>query len=122
MALFEIKRWNPSQYISRVLNVAAPRGTPIGPHDTDPTAGQLATPTKYLGVLLRDCTVTGPVLADHVYPGRLELPYKVGDAVSLAKVQEIEVEGPPNNSGAAGNSGLLVTAGTGAITATTAVG
>lgn len=45
------------------------------------------------GCLTRDVLVGGPVLADHVFPGRIELPFTAGEEVSVEKADRLVVEG-----------------------------
>lgn len=113
---FEIRREHPGKNISRVFESTGSRGLALGPHASDVTKAIVADGDQFLGFLTRDVTADGAVLADHVYPGRLELPFKSGGEVALEKADEIEVEGE------AGNAGLLITSGTGAIATNTAVG
>jgi phage protein U len=79
--------------------------------DTDEDTGALAT-AHYVGFVTRDVTTDGPTLADHVYPGRLELPFEAGDKVSVEKADAVAAEG----------SDYILISGTGAITSGTAVG
>ena len=121
---FEIVRAYPGRQQSGVLNFAASRGTPLGALTTDTSASAAAANSfelagangnygqNFLGFLERDCTVAGPTLADHIYPNRLELPYKVGTEVSVIKAAAVEAEG----------TDFLLTSGTGALTTSTAVG
>lgn len=113
---FEIRRKYPGMHISRIFDSTGVRGLALGPDPSDSTKAVVADGDQFLGFLTRDVTTDGPVLADHVYPGRLELPFKSGSEVSLEKADEVEVEGE------AGNAGLLVTSGTGAITTGSTVG
>ena len=113
---FEIRREHPGKNISRVFDSTGSRGLALGPDASDVTKAAVADGDQFLGFLTRDVTSTGPVLGDHVYPGRLELPFVAGGEVTLEKADEVEVEGE------AANAGLVVTSGTGAITTDTAVG
>jgi hypothetical protein len=112
MANFEIIRHSKSDNVSLIIPVAASRGVAFQVDGSDPTKGKLAAVAgHFVGFLTRNVTVTGPALADHVYPGRLELDVKVGDACSLEKADAVEAE----------SSVYLMDSGTGAIDANTAV-
>lgn len=118
---FEIRRSIGGWQMSGVYDAAALRGTPLGAHATDPTKFVLAgtasdpaaTGSNFLGFLERDCTAAGPTLADHIYPGRLELPYKAGTEVSIIKAAEVEAEGTDR---------INVGSGTGQLNGSTVVG
>lgn len=112
MTKFEILRAYAGFQASRKYASAAVRGTPLGAHATDGESFALAGPKNFMGFLERDCTVEGPTLADHIYPGRLELPYKAGYEVSVIKASEFEAEG----------TDYLLLSGTGYLSSTTAVG
>jgi len=116
MSQFEIRRPYRGDHISRKIANAAARGIAYGSHASDPASADLAGGTNFLGFVTRDVVAGGPVLADHVFPGRLELPFTAGDECSLCKADEIEVEGDLNNGG------MLTTSGTGAITGGSSVG
>lgn len=60
----------------------------------------------FMGHLTRDIDETGDTIADHVFAGRLERPFKFGASVGIEAAIEIEAEGEDH---------LLLT-GTGAIT------
>ncbi len=117
---FEILRAIAGWQASGVFDAAADRGTPLGAHATDATKFVLAgsanapsaTGSNFIGFLERGCTVLGPTLADHIYPGRLELPYKAGTEVSVIKAAEVEVEGADR----------ILTSGTGTLDTNSVVG
>lgn len=120
---FDIVRGHPGFPQSGTLNFAADRGMPMGAAIGDSSAsaaddnsfelaGWTTAGQNFLGFLERDCTVAGPTLADHVYPGRLELPYKVGQKVTLIKAAAVEAEGLDR----------IMTSGTGLLSSSTAVG
>jgi hypothetical protein len=90
----EITRQSPSRNISlKSPGTAYPRGTAMQTADNG-TDMELCDGTKpYAGFLTRETVVGGPVLADHVYPGRLELPFTAGDEASLEKAEQFEAEG-----------------------------
>ena len=119
MAEFEIRRGYPGNNISRKYASAAVRGLALGAHASDPESAALAGGTNFIGFLTRAVQVGGPVLADHVYPGRLELPFNAGDEVSLCKADEVELEDKLLVGTA---TTRLVTSGTGAISTSTSVG
>jgi hypothetical protein len=112
VSYFDITRAYPGYQVSRKYAAAALRGTPLGAHASDNDSFALAGPKNFMGFLERDCTLTGPTLADHVYPGRLELPYKAGYEVSVIKASAFEAEG----------SNYLLLSGTGALSNSTAIG
>lgn len=92
MSYFEITRSSPKKNISTVYAIAAIRGLALA-KSTD-TVSMLADGIKpFIGHLTRDVVVGGPVLADHVYPGRLELPFTAGTEVSTAFADALEIEG-----------------------------
>lgn len=98
--------------ISGIYDAAAPVGTPLGMHASDPTKFSLAGGKTFQGFLTRKVTTDGPVLADHVFPNtRAELAFKAGEEVSLEQADEADI-----------GAGLCVTSGTGAIATNTAVG
>lgn len=112
MAEFEITQKGAGNSISRKFASATSRGVALGAKSDDATSAQLAQGTNFIGFVTRDVTTDGPALADHVYPGRLELPFKAGQEVAIEQADEIEAEGGT----------YLVTSGTGAISGSTAVG
>lgn len=105
---FEIRRANPGQMISRKFASAAVRGHAVGSHATDPDTAIAATTTNnFLGFLAREVTAAGPLLADHVYPGRLELVDKAGNEVSIDPPPlEVDLEGSDYLTASGSTGGL----------------
>lgn len=96
---------------SRKYNATCVYGQPLGAHASDNDAFAVATGKNFMGFCSRAVTAGGPALADHVYPGRLELPYKQNDEVTLIDAEEIEVP-----------STMCLLSGTGLVDGTTARG
>ncbi len=96
---FEITQRHADLVESRVFTLPASasvlRGTALAQHPIDGEQAVLANDDRaFIGFLTRDVTTDGPTLADSVYPGRLETPFKTGSAIGLdAGAIEIEVEG-----------------------------
>lgn len=96
---FEITQRDAELVESRVFTLPASasvlRGTALAQHPTDPDQGILANDDRaFVGFLTRDVTLEGPALADSVFPGRIETPFKSGSAVGLdVGAREIEAEG-----------------------------
>ena len=109
-ASFQNHRPSPKEKISRTVNFALIRGTPMGPNPGATADDQVAVPATgphFLGFLSRDVTADGPTFLHHTIPGyegRFELPEKVGNTVSLEHSDEFSV-----------GDDLLVMSGTGAI-------
>lgn len=121
MGSFENRRPYPGDNLTGTLNFAANKGTPLGEHLTQsgsagfPTGNANFTPAhqkNFLGFLRQTVTADGPSLADHVFAsGRGELSVPVGSEVGLELSDEFD----------AGDE-FLSLSGTGALSATTAVG
>lgn len=90
---FEIRQPYPGYQLSGIYVSAAPRGTPLGSHASDPTAFALAGANNFLGWLRRDVTVAGPTLEQHYWPGQTELPDKAGGYVTIERADEVDLEG-----------------------------
>ena len=99
MSKFDIRRGSPSDNAGGIFNVAAAlRGialqSKVGLAVGAPIEFELATGTGgFIGFLTREVTVAGPVVLDSVYPGRLDLPFKLGGQVMLEKADAVEAEG-----------------------------
>jgi hypothetical protein len=95
MAEFEIIRSYPGSNVSLAIPVVAARGVAMQTDGATPTQAKLAgAGGHFAGFLTRNVTATGPTLADHVYPGRIELDVKQGLECSLEKADAVEAEGP----------------------------
>lgn len=102
MAKFEILRLSNVRTEAGILSVAAKRGQFVqikAAGDTNAVADavlalELADGTQPdAGCLTRNVVADGPPLADHVFPGRLELDFTVGHEVSAEKADKLEAEG-----------------------------
>ena len=107
--------------VSRTIALASPYGLAV--EDDDPSAANAAIAaygTGFLGFLMQEVTIAGPT-ALQLMAGVQQLPATAGHAVSIAygDTGEIEVEGA-DATGISTVAALLITAGTGAISASTA--
>lgn len=94
MANWEIRRHYPGSNVSLQISTAAKRGQAVQITSSDPTKGELCGSNgSFAGFLTRNVTADGPSLADHVYPGRIELDATIGDTVSLERADAFEAEG-----------------------------
>jgi hypothetical protein len=106
--------------VSRVINDASPYG--LAMEDDDPSAANAAIAaygTGFLGFLLQQVTTDGVTALQHLAKIK-QVPIAVGQTASLAYGEEgeIEVEGA-DATGIGTVAALLITAGTGAISAST---
>lgn len=101
MSKFNITRPSASRYVSGKYTGTALRGAPMGAHASDDEAFAVATGTNFIGFVTRPVTADGDVLANHIYPGRIETDFKSGGYVTLEKADEVEVAGADyiDNSG-----------------------
>lgn len=90
------------------------RGTALAQHPSDPDQAILANDDRaFLGFVTRDVTLEGATLADSVFPGRIETPFKSGSSVGIdSGALEVEVEG----------ADIAMTSGSRAVSGSTAVG
>lgn len=119
---FEITQYDTGRPVeSRILLqpdgvTSLPQGTALAQSNADTAAGDLAllagTAGGFIGFLSRDISVEGATLADKVFPGRLERPFKFGSAVGIEHAVEVEFEGTAH----------AVLSGTGALSAGTTAG
>ena len=127
--LFEIRRRHLGDPISRVFpqnyvsvnnpgQLIYPRGTAIGAASVeggapDIYAAEPASGNNFLGFLTRDVVDQGPTLLEIDIPTQpLALPFTAGQECSAEKGEEVECEGTQ----------YIRTSGTGAISASTAIG
>lgn len=87
---FDITRPSPGENSTIVLLFAAKRGQAIMRVEGD--SGVLAS-GRFNGFLTRDVVEGGPVVTDHIFPGRPALPFTVGEEASLNYADEFEAEG-----------------------------
>ncbi len=106
--------------VSRVVNVASPYGQAM--EEDDPSAANAAIAaygTGFLGFLMQQVTADGVTALQHLASIK-QVPAPVGQAISIATGEgEILVEGA-DSTGISTVAALLITAGTGAITSSTA--
>ncbi len=98
-------------------------GTAVQRSTVDPVNYSAVAGANMVGFLSKAITVNGPSISDLLLP-KVRLPAKIGQPVTilaLVKGSTIEVEGELNKAYNAASSGLIVTTGTGAITANTSV-
>lgn len=111
MSNFDIKRSSPRKHQSLQTPVAEALRGQFFQESAVAGVAELANGEKPLaGCLTRDVKVGGPTLADHVYPGRLELPFTAGLQASFEKAEEFEAEG--TDYLAASGGGGAITSGT----------
>lgn len=87
-------RSSPSKRRSLLTpNAAALRGNFFQESATAGTA-EVADGSKPLaGFVTRDVVVGGPVLGDHIYPGRIDLPFTAAQEASFEMPESFEAEG-----------------------------
>jgi hypothetical protein len=88
----EIKRLSGKPAEGGVLAVAALRGQVV--QRTALETFELADGTRPdVGCLTRDVIAGGPAVTESIFPGRIELPFTVGQEVSAERADLIEAEG-----------------------------
>lgn len=92
--LFEItKRANRPNRSLLLPAAAAAKGVAFIEDVATPGTAKLADGTlPIVGFVTREVTVAGPTLADHVYPGRTQLPFKATEEGSFEYAEEVEAE------------------------------
>lgn len=116
--LFQIIR-GVEDMSSKVINSALPYGLAVEIDPTDRTVAIPAYGTGMEGFLMQEVTADGPTALQLVAQLKT-LPAQTGQAVSIARGEgRIEVEGP-DAAGVANATALLITSGTGALSASTA--
>ncbi len=126
-AKFYITRHDPSNNASGVMTSLALRGAPLGADPANEANFVIANADNFIGFLTRDMRTAagtptdgniGGITLEDIELGRtsdtpvgLELPFVVGQEVSVQKAREIEVEGP----------NYIMLSGSGAISAGTTV-
>lgn len=106
-----ITRRSPHSNVSLVIPFAAKAGTFVMVDTTTPANAALGSGDA-IGVLTRDVVSDLTVTERAVWPGRLELPFIVGQQGSVERLDAFEAEGTDH----------LVTSGTGALASNTALG
>lgn len=118
--LFQILR-GFDDMVSRVVSIAVPYG--LAMEDDDPSAANgaiAAYGTGFLGFAMQEVDATGPT-ALQLVAGVKQLPAQTGQTISIAygSAGEIEVEAATGSS-ISTTAALMITSGTGAISAATA--
>jgi hypothetical protein len=94
MSLFEIRFRSPKPNRNLLTpNAASERGVAFQESAVAGTS-ELADGTKPIaGFCSRKVLVGGPGLGDHIYPGRLELPFTATQEAAFELAEEVEAEG-----------------------------
>ena len=94
MSLHEITKRANRPNRSLILPAAdAARGVAFQESSTSGTAELADGTLPIVGFVTRQTLITGPVLGDSIYPGRIELPFTGGQEGSFEYGEELEAEG-----------------------------